>query len=334
MTELREELKVGPDEGAVEYVTRIGEVLERHRLETGERLSAWGTMPGESPGEVLERMKVLKVADSILEAERARRRAKETNGHTPSGATNREKENNVTTDATDEIGRGFRIRSQERDVEQAVSGFEAAKKRLFRGDGSKVYGEEEHEERLAKLTEGLWEKIEAVSAEASKDAEGYDGEALALSYTDPASQVPASDRGRLETSRAFVKEDCESLDPAALTERLTAVSAGSDKVAKVLHARYGRMRMEALRAESDRLHREGRSTGTEAAARERALGEAVSALEVGLEDPKVAKRAAGLKEAAEESRRVARDARRRLSEADGSDAAARKAQRAATARNF
>jgi len=321
MTELRDELKIRPEEGAVDYAERVEAVLEEHRVQTGERLTAHGTMPGEGPGEVLERMKVLKRADGIRSSERARRRAQEGNG------TNRGKDNDVTRNAStaaDESSRRFRTRSQERDVERAVSEFEAAKKRLYRADGSKVYGDEEHAERLGKMADGLREKAEAVAAEARSDIEGYEREALALSYTDPASLVPASDRGRLETSRVFVKEDCETFAVPALTERLTAVSAGKDKVAKVLHARYARTRLEALKAESDRLAWEGGSAGPEASRQERALGEAVAALEAVLEDPRKAKKAQGLKEAAEESRRVARAAKTKVSEFDGTDAEARR----------
>ncbi|MEJ7872826.1 MAG: hypothetical protein WKF67_11265, partial [Rubrobacteraceae bacterium] len=94
MTELREELKIRPDEGAVDYAERVEAVLEEHRKETGERLTAHGTMPGEGPGEVLERMKVLKTADGIRASERARRRAQQENG------TNRQKENHVTIDTS------------------------------------------------------------------------------------------------------------------------------------------------------------------------------------------------------------------------------------------
>ena len=325
--ELKEELKVRPGEGAVDYAERVEAVLEKHRLETGERLTAHGTMPGESPSEVLERLPVLKTADGIRSSERARRRAQEGNG------TNRQKENYMTSNAstaTDDSSRRYRIKSQERDVDKAVSEFEAAKKRLYRPDGSKVYGEEEHAERLGNLTGDLREKAEAVATEARSDIEGYEREALALSYTDPASLVPASDRGRLETSRAFVKEDCETLAVPALTERLAAVSAGSDKVAKVLHARYAGTRLEALKAESNRLAREGRSAGPEGARQERALGEAVASLEAALEDPQKAKKAQGLKEAATESRMGARAAKTRLSELDGTGTAARERQRAAS----
>ncbi len=228
---------------------------------------------------------------------------------------------------TTTLSRGSRAKSQERDVEKAVEEFEAAKKRLYRRDGSQVYGEAEHAERLGKLAAELRERAEAVAAEAQEDAEGYDRELLALSYTDPAETVPASERGRLETSRAFVKEDCENMSVPALTERISAVSAGSDRVGQVLHARYGRRRLEALDAESNRLASEGRPAGAEVAAERRGLGEAVSALEAQLEDPKRAERAERIKEAAAESRRVAREARRKLCDANGTSEAARRAAR-------
>ncbi len=141
MTELRDELKIRPDEGAVDYAERVEVVLERHRLKTGERLTGWSTMPGESPSEVLERLPVLKTADGIRSSEKARRRAQEDN------STNRQKENYVNNDASTTAGessRRYRIKSQERDVEKAVSDFESVRKRLYRSDGSKVYGEEEH----------------------------------------------------------------------------------------------------------------------------------------------------------------------------------------------
>jgi hypothetical protein len=114
----------------------------------------------------------------------------------------------------------------------------------------------------------------------------------------------------------------------ALAERISAVSAGPDRVAKVLHARYANRRLEALEAESNRLALEGRPGGAREAAERRRLGEAVSGLKEQLVDPKRAEGARAFEEAAAESRRVAREARRRASAADGTDEAARRAHRA------
>jgi len=124
---------------------------------------------------------------------------------------------------------------------------------------------------------------------------------------------------------AALNEHCDGAWPPA---------PGSDKVAKVLHARYARTRLETLKNESSRLAGEGRPAGADKARENRALGEAVASLEAALEDPKAAKRAQGLKEAASESRRVARAAKTRLSEFDGADEAARERQRAVTRGTF
>jgi hypothetical protein len=218
-------------------------------------------------------------------------------------------ENKDRTTVTDESMRRFRTKAQEHEVGRTVSEFEAKKKRLYRSDGAKVHGEEEHSERLGKLKEELREKVEAVAAEAREDAEGYEREALALSYTDPSEMVRASERGRLEASRAFVKEDCEDMGVAALAERISAVSAGDDRVAKVLHARYGRRYLEAATAESNRNAAAGRPAGPDAAAELRRLGRAVSDLEAQLEDPAKTEKKKALAEAAAESRSVARGAR-------------------------
>jgi hypothetical protein len=112
----------------------------------------------------------------------------------------------------------------------------------------------------------------------------------------------------------------------ALSERISAVSAGSDKVAKVLHARYGRRRLEALNAESNRLAREGQPAGPEAAREIRPLSEAVAALELQLKDTKTEERRQAAQEAAKASRKLIRDARGQQSKVDGTAELARQRQ--------
>jgi hypothetical protein len=151
---------------------------------------------------------------------------------------------------------------------------------------------------------------------------------------DPSETVRSSETGRLEASRVFVKEDCEDMSVPALAERISAVAAGSDRVAKVLHARYARRRFETLDTEARRLAMEGRPAGAEAAAERRRLAEAVSEVEAQLEDPTKVEGKKALTEAASESRRVARGARRKLHEADGTDERARQEQREGIRRGF
>ncbi len=328
---LKDELAVRPDEDAVEYAERVEGVLEAHKQETGERIHPMATLPDEGPGETLERIKVLREADSILEAERTRHREQQ------AGQTNHKKEKDMSKDtssAVEKSSRSFRLKSQERDVQRAASTFEEAKKKLYRVDGSKVFGEEEHSERLGKLREEFSEKLSKVVSEVEGDVIEYEDKARSFSYTDPASQVPASERGKLETSRAFVKEDCEDMPVPALVERLCAVSAGADKVTQVLHARYGRRRLEALNTESNRLAREGKSARPEVAQEFRTLAEAVTTLEAQLKDPKTEESRQAAQEAAKASRRLAMEARRRQGELDGTAELARERQAQATRAAF
>lgn len=326
MTILKDELKVKPDEPAVEYAERVESVLERHRLSTGERFKPTDDMPGETPRENLERFKKLDEAFNIKQAERElraaeRERAQAKPSNTSSSA------NKDTSATAEKSSRSFRLKSQERDIQRAGTVFEDAEKKLYRMDGStKLYGDEEHAERIGKLRQEFAQAISKVVAEAETDAKGYEKEALAFSYTDPASQVSASERGKLETSRVFVKEDCEDMSVPALSERISAVSAGSDKVAKVLHARYGRRRLEALNAESNRLAREGRPSGPEAAREIRTLAEAVAALEGEIKDPKTEERRQAVEEAAKASWQLVSGARGRQSEVDGTAARSRERQ--------
>ncbi len=86
-------------------------------------------------------------------------------------------------------------------MERTVSAFEEAQKKLYRTDGSKVYGDEEHAERLGRLREEFGEKIGKVVSEIEEDAEGYEQEAHSYTYTDPTKDLTRSERTRLDSSR-------------------------------------------------------------------------------------------------------------------------------------
>ncbi len=210
-------------------------------------------------------------------------------------------------------------------MERAIKDFEAGKKKLRRKDGSMLYSEEEHRERLERLAGELREKVQATAEEAEQNAQGYEREAAGLSYQDPIASLIADERSRLESTRTFISEDCARFSLEDLVERLGAVAEGDDKVVKVLHARYGRFRLEAMQEEADRLARERRADprAAERARDLQQLTEALDRLEEGLVDRPRAERAQKLTEAAQRSRQVARSARRRLQEVDGTDEAVR-----------
>jgi hypothetical protein len=216
---------------------------------------------------------------------------------------------------------------RESRAERAVSEFEESKKRLFRRDGSKVYGEAEHAERMEALVSELHEDIGKEIEGAEQDAAEREQEALGLSYTDPTKGLTGTDRERLSASLPLVRDDCQTMPLPALVQRLRAVAAGSDKVPKVLHASYGISRAEAEDSRLEELARDRGDVPPEDARALRELREAVSELESQIEDEDRARRREAAKEAASRSRQLAGKLRRRRSEVDGSDERAREEYR-------
>lgn len=230
-----------------------------------------------------------------------------------------------------QASRAAGLESQERRARKAIEEFEAAKQRLFRRDGTKVYGDAEHEERMGRLVEDLAEDVGAQIEKAEADAQGYERESLGLSYQDPTLGLSGSDLERLAASSPLVREDCESMDAHALAERLRAVAAGSDKLAKLLHARYAGSRAAAMNRRMDEAARSGTGRGTGVSVGDSAalrdLRGAVSELAAQLEDADLTKRRGAAEEAAKSSRELARRLISRRSAVDGSDEAARRATR-------
>jgi hypothetical protein len=215
-------------------------------------------------------------------------------------------------------------------VERLVSKFEQDKGALYRADGESVYGPEEHRERMDTLVSGLREAVESEIAAVQEQASEYEQEALSLSYVDPTNGLSSTERERFSTARPLVREDCESMPLRTLAGQLRAVAVGSDKVPKLLHARYAAKRVQE---ENDRLAQLARDGAGEAALATdslalRELREAVSELESQTRDEQRTRRQAEAAEAAHGQRRLAFELRRKLTEADGGAQSAREAQRA------
>ena len=68
MKTLKDELRVKPEESAVEYAERIEGVLERHELETGEKVNSRLLVEGEDTSDLLERVKMEERRQTAQEA--------------------------------------------------------------------------------------------------------------------------------------------------------------------------------------------------------------------------------------------------------------------------
>lgn len=209
----------------------------------------------------------------------------------------------------------------DRDLERAAARFEEAEKELYRRDGRRYYGDQEHAEREGRLASEFGERVDAIISEAEEEAARHEEQALALSYEDPTAGLSSTERSRLADSRVFVQEDCAELPLTALLERLRAVSLGSDEAAKVLHARYARRRLEAEDAAVDDRALRGAPDTRPEDEREahRRLGTLVEGLAESVADQGQKKRRQAALDKARESREAAARVRRKLMEIDGTD---------------
>lgn len=150
---------------------------------------------------------------------------------------------------------------------------------LYREDGSKVYGEEEHAERLALITSrrdaditGLVEQAERATSEAQARVENIENR-------DPLDRLSEDELQRAGGRRAFVKEDAEDLPMDELAKRITAATASGDKAMISLWSRYASRRVVSEREKAQQGNQAGRSLGPSDAEGFRRLQEAVGALE-------------------------------------------------------
>ena len=216
----------------------------------------------------------------------------------------------------------------DRDLDRAVARFEDGQEKLYRRDGFRFYGDEEHRERMSGLSSEFAQKVDAIISEAEEEAARHEEQGLALSYEDPTAGLSSTEHSRLAEARVFVQEDCAELSLAALLERMRAVSPGNDKPTKVLHARYAARRLEAEDARRDELARRGANDARPEAEREayRRLRKLVEELEEEAADEDQRRRRESAPEKAEQSREAVARARRKRSEIDGTDARAREEQ--------
>lgn len=315
-----EDLKPATGESPADYAARVKGVKERLRGE-GYSVSEGWTLPGEDGLDAaLERAKMLQSVP------RTQMGTPGTNTH-DTGQRKDAKMGEFSKAAADN-----RLAEHRKEAEKAISVFEGQAKKLQREDGERLYSEAEHQERHTALARELAEHISKITESTEEDARSYEATAKSYEYGDPVAGLPAADRERLTASAPLVKEDTEMLPVGDLVERLKAVRGGSDRLAKVLHARYARFRVRQI---SERRAQElqqgtasaGNPSGESASLRE--LEDLISGLEEDTAGPAVAESQEKARRAANESRELLREIGRRRSEVDGSNAGAR--QRAAHA---
>jgi hypothetical protein len=206
-------------------------------------------------------------------------------------------------------------------MDAAAERAEAEKAKLYRPDGSTVYAQEEHAERVAEIAEGVARVTEEVRADADRIVEEKRADLDAIVYADPTEALTPEELEEANARARFVREDCEAMAPGELARRIRGVSAGGDKATAWLYARYAGARHEReLAADRHRAAEDLAALGE--------LRDAVPALEERLRDPAKERRRQSAEKELAAAERLKFHALRRRSEADGTDELAREAQRA------
>ena len=312
--------QVQPKEGedAKSYAERFLALSEQHERETGEGFSWYTMFEGQGASEYVTRSELLDEWKEFLD-EKSREKSEKK-------ARQKTQEEGRRGWSSQSINPELRVKAQERRAQAAVESFEAEKKKLYKGGGY-VYSPEEHRVRLGAMSKKFCEKVDGILSEVEEDVQKNLKVARGLTYQDPTAGLTASERDRLTASAPLVAEDCKQLSWAELSERLEAVEAGEDKVAKILHSRGTAARSRDDDERIRNLTRNGQADTSSAADKQarRKAREVLTRLEEGLTDPKARKRREEAESAAGGSKQLATRMRRMRSEADGSDAQVRSA---------
>jgi hypothetical protein len=214
-----------------------------------------------------------------------------------------------------------------KQIDRTVETAESEKTKLHKRDGSRIYSDREHDERLQQIADASNRVAGEVAEELDTSAEEKEAELNQYRYGDPSDALVGPQLEDANQKRVFVREDCETLPMPDLGRRLRSVLESGKKESIWLHARYAKMRL----ADIDRKARAGELEPQETAG----LTEVRNILTL-LEDKatsSVNKREA---ERAEAELQGARDAKRylysRRAQVDGAADRARGVQRARVSR--
>ena len=114
-------------------------------------------------------------------------------------------------------------------IDRAAERFRSQEASLLRPDGSKVYGDAEHQERM----QALLAEYDAVGNDVVNDAEEAIAEAeqeiARLDGADPIDTLKPDELARAASLAVFVDQDVDRLPPEQIVKRARAVLAGTDR---------------------------------------------------------------------------------------------------------
>ena len=128
----------------------------------------------------------------------------------------------------------------------AVREFETNRAKLYRSDGSPVYGDKELQERLTALLERPRMALGMLEKEVTQTIEESERDQLTADL-DPVLSLSDSELSRAAALRGFVEDAVGESDLPTLAKTLAAVLVHGGKAEQVLYLRAGNKRIEAFK---------------------------------------------------------------------------------------
>jgi hypothetical protein len=147
-------------------------------------------------------------------------------------------------------------------VEDAQERFEREKANLFRADGSQIYSEDEHKERLGALTRERNATLKQAEEEVRGEMTALDEKVAHIKNRDAAELLTHEELKTANNRRAFAVDAAQTLGVEELAGRLKSVLSTGDKGAIFAYWNAGERRKREI-ASSRPAGRAGASSATE-----------------------------------------------------------------------
>lgn len=138
------------------------------------------------------------------------------------------------------------MNAEQYQIEQATSKREAEEAALYRPDGSRVFGEQEDQERRSAIRREFETEMDKIQGGIEERIKRVQGELAALENADPASNLRPDEVQRAAAMSVFVSDEVEGLSLADLARRVRAAVTSGDQAAS-----YALLRHAARRQDED-----------------------------------------------------------------------------------
>ena len=113
-------------------------------------------------------------------------------------------------------------------IDEAAQRREQEEAKLYRPDGSKVFGEQEHKERMAAIKREASASFDRIDADVARRVQEAEQALLVAENADPADVLTTSELERANARSAFVAADAERLPLDKLAQRCRAALASGE----------------------------------------------------------------------------------------------------------